>query len=296
MQQAHDRLVGAAGAYGATERVVDFQNRGQKIIGTLALPDGGAQPYPVVLLFHGFTVSRDALPVTGTEDNLFSRTARTLAEHGFASLRIDFRGSGESEGQWEDTTFSGQIADALAAIDYLATLPEIDLQRLAVLGFSQGGLVAAETAARDPRVKSVVLWGAVADPPDTYKLIVGADKVAAGLQSGGEAVHVELMWGAETDLKTPFFEDLYNVNPVAAMRTVTRPLLVVVGLQDTIVTPQPHYGEIYLNYHEGAELLVAVDSDHVFNVASDQGPAVLDDVIAWTLAWVQQTLPAPGPR
>jgi alpha/beta superfamily hydrolase len=103
LQQAHDQLVGAAGAYGASERVVDFQNQGQKIIG--------------------------------------------------------FRGSGESEGQWEDTTYTGQIADALAAIDYLATLPEIDLQRLAVLGFSQGGLVAAETAARDNRVKSVVLWG-----------------------------------------------------------------------------------------------------------------------------------------
>jgi len=122
-------------------------------------------------------------------------------------------------------------------------------------------------------------------------LIVGADKVAAGLQSGGEPVHMELMWGAETDLKTPFFEDLYNVNPVAAMRTVKRPLLVVVGLKDTIVTPQPHYGQIYLNYHDGPELLVPVDSDHVFDVATDQAPAVLDDVIAWSLAWLQNSLP-----
>jgi hypothetical protein len=105
-----------------------------------------------------------------------------------------------------------------------------------------------------------------------------------------------LPWGAETDLKTPFFEDLYNVDPVAAMGTVRRPLLAVVGLQDTIVAPQPHYGEIYLNYHEGAELLVAVDSDHVFNVATDQGPAVLDDVIAWSLAWLQNSLPAQGSR
>ena len=85
-------------------------------------------------------------------------------------------------------------------------------------------------------------------------------------------------------------EDLYNVNPVAAMGRVNRPLLVVVGLKDTAVTRQPYYGQIYLNYHEGAELLVAVDSEHDFDVETDQGPAVLDDVIAWSLAWLQKTL------
>ena len=64
----------------------------------------------------------------------------------------------------------------------------------------------------------------------------------------------------------------------------------VVGLKDMSVTPQPHYGQLYLNYHEGPELLVAVDGDHLFDVMTDQGPAVMDDVIAWSLAWLQQTL------
>jgi hypothetical protein len=83
---------------------------------------------------------------------------------------------------------------------------------------------------------------------------------------------------------------LYNVDPVAAIRTVHRPLLVVVGLKDTFVTPQPYYGQLYLNYHEGAELLLAVDGDHIFDALSDQAPAMLDDVIAWSLAWLQKTL------
>jgi dienelactone hydrolase len=290
VQQAHDQLVGATGAYDASERVVDFQSQGQKVVGTLTLPDGGDQPYPVVLFFNGFTGIRDELPITGTDEGMFSRTARTLAEHGIASLRFDFRAFGDSEGQQEDLTLTGEIADAIAAIDYLATLPEVDLQRLGLIGLSTGALVAAETAARDPRVQSVVLWSPLANAPDNFMRIMGAENIAAGLQSAGEPVRIMLPWEEEIDLKTPFFEDLYNVDPVAAMSTVKRPLLVVVGLQDVDISPQPHYGQLYLSYHEGAELLVAVDADHIFNVMTDQGPAVLDDVIAWSLAWLQQTL------
>jgi hypothetical protein len=100
----------------------------------------------------------------------------------------------------------------------------------------------------------------------------------------------------EIDLKTPFFEDLYSLDPVAAMSTVQRPLLVVVGGKDKDVAPQPHYGQLYLNYHEGPERLVVVVGDHAFNVMSDQTPVVLDDVIAWSIAWLQQTLPAPLTR
>jgi uncharacterized protein len=278
--------------YSATERIVDFQNQGQKILGTLTLPAGGDQPYPVVLLLHGFASSRDELPITGVHQGMFRRAARVLAEHGIASLRIDFRGDEGSDGKFEDTTFTGQVADASAALDYLATRPEVDLHRLGLLGLSLGGLVASELAARDNRVQALVLWSPLANPPDTFKPILGAKNIAAGLKSGGKPVHITLPWGSEIDLKTPFFADLYNVDPIATIRSVKRPLLVVVGLRDDAVTPQPYYGQLYLKYHDGPEQLVTVDGDHVFDVMSDQGAVVLDDVIAWSLAWLQQTLPA----
>lgn len=290
IEQTQAQLVGAKGAYTATERIVDFQTQGQKLVGTLALPVGGKPPYPVVLFFTGFTGIRDEVPITGTADGMFSRTARILAEHGMASLRFDFRGFGDSEGQQAEMSFTSEITDAIAAIDYLATLPEIDLQRLALIGLSTGGLIAAETAVRDSRVQSVVLWSPVANPPDNFKLMLGAENVTAGLQSDGEPVRIMLPWNEEIDLKTPFFDDLYHIDPVAAMSTVKRPLLVVVGLKDVDVTPQPYYGQLYLNYHTGAELLVSVDGDHLFNVLTDQGPALFDEVIAWSIAWLQKTL------
>ena len=155
---AQEDLAGAAATladsmaeYSVSESTVSFENEGQAIVGTLALPDGEG-PFPMALLLHGFTGQRHELPVLETEDDMmFSRSARWLGERGVASLRIDFRGSGESEGAWEDTTFSGQISDTIAALDYVGGLEGIDAERISLLGLSQGGLVAAAVAGRDAR-------------------------------------------------------------------------------------------------------------------------------------------------
>lgn len=282
------QLAGSEGQYGVVEEDVQFANEGQTIVGTLAKPDTEGV-YPIILLFHGFTGTRNELPVLNTDNEfMYSRTARLLAERGYASLRIDFRGSGESEGNWEDTTFSGQISDAYAALDFVTTLDSIDTEQIGVIGLSQGGLVAASIA-DDPRIGSVVLWSPVANPPDTYGTIVGKETIVSGLASGGEAVNMTLPWGAEISLKTGFFEDLYNIDPIAEITAYSRPLMVIVGSRDDTVTPQPYYGQAYINYHEGDEMLVVVDGDHVFDILMT-GPEVMDEAVFWSLAWFESTL------
>ena len=263
------------------ETVVTFENEGCTIVGTLAMPAGAKGTVPAALLFHGFTGTRDELPIVGTDETMYSRTARVFAEHGIASLRIDFCGSGESDGTYDETTFTGQISDALAALAWLDRQPRIG--HIGIVGLSQGGLVGAVTASMDKRVEALVLWSAVANPPDTYKLILGADNVASGLVD--ETTHVVLPWGAEIDLDRPFFEDLYNVDPVAAITAYSGPLQVVAGTRDTTVTPQPYYGQLFTRYHPGAEELVVVDGDHVLDVLTGNGPGVLDQAIAKALDW-----------
>lgn len=274
--------------YPVAERVVTFQNEGGTVVGTVAAPVGVRAPMPAVLLLHGFTGTRDELPVIGTDDFMFTRTARVFAEHGIVTLRIDFRGSGESSGTFDETTFTGQISDAFAAMDFLDRMARVDDDRIGVLGFSQGGLVAAHVAAGDDRVESLAFWSPVANAPDTYKGIFGADLVAEGLVE--DITHIVLPWGAEIDLQRAFFEDLYEYDPIAAIADYDGPMQVVVGERDTLVAPQPYYGRLYLNYHDGAEELVVVDGDHVFDVLTDAGPAVLDIVIAENLDWFQATL------
>ena len=98
----------------ADEAIVTIPSEGSELVATLQTPDG--DPAPVVLLLHGFTGVRDELKTDAVPDGVFAYTADKLEEAGLASLRVDFRGSGESTADlsFADTTFEGQIADALA--------------------------------------------------------------------------------------------------------------------------------------------------------------------------------------
>lgn len=137
------------------ERQIVFENQGQKLYGMLHLPNKVDRASSVAL-FHGFT---------GTKiepHRIFVKMARELMAHGIAALRFDFRGSGESEGDFVDMTVEGEISDGLKSLDFLQAQPELDPDRLGVLGLSLGGLVAACVAGRDTRVKSLALWAALA--------------------------------------------------------------------------------------------------------------------------------------
>lgn len=284
-----EALAASEPSFEYTETVVSIENLGLNFIGTLALPTTDT-PVPLVLLFHGFKGERDELPIVNTEEGMYSRTARLFAERGVATLRIEFRGSGESEGLWEDTTITGQVSDAIAALDYANTIEGIDPERIGIIGLSQGGAVASLAAAQDDRVQSVVLWSAAANLASNFANILPIETLQAGLAlPDGEALAITLPWGEETSMKRQFFEELYTVDPVAAITGYSNPLLVIVGSRDTTVYPQPLQGQIFLNYHEGEEALLLLDGDHVFDVLAT-GPEVVDLAIFNSLAWFNNTL------
>lgn len=138
------------------EKPVVLENLGQQMIGMLHLPEVPG-PVPAVAIYHGFT---------GTKiepHRIFVKMARALNALGIAAVRFDFRGSGDSEGDFADMTVTGEISDAVKILDFLAGLPEVDASRLGILGLSMGGAVAATVAGIDERVKSLTLWSAVAD-------------------------------------------------------------------------------------------------------------------------------------
>ena len=279
----------SAGMAQAKEETISITVDGQAVVGTLQIPDEVANP-PVVLLLHGFTGSRDELGVAETEEGVFSRAARVLSENGYASLRIDFRGSGTSEGDWADTTFSGQIADAVAAVDWLKADDRVDGGRMAVLGWSQGGLVASHLAQAQPDLDAVVLWAPVVHPIQTYGGILGAELLQQAFASPPETeITATLPWGPETTLKAAFFHEMVTTSPIAAVAGYDGPLLVIVGAHDTTVAPQPASGQVLLDYHDGPEKLAVFDTDHVWSAFT--GPTVLDEkMLPETLAWLDAHL------
>lgn len=282
----------ASGAPGA-EREISFRVSGQAVRGTLETPRGAAAP--VVLLLHGFTGSRDELPVAGTEEGILARTARILAGQGYASLRIDFRGSGESDGAWADTTLAGQIRDAVAAIDWLAGQQAVRGRETAVLGWSQGGLVAAHAAAERPTVRALVLWAPVVHPLHSYASLLGdATFLEAMHLDPGAELTATLPWGDQTTLKAAFFQELALYNSAAAVARYAGPMQVLVGARDDVIQPQPATSEALLRYHEGVETLSVFDTDHVWSAF--EGPAVLDEqLLPATVEWLDRHLAAPPP-
>lgn len=111
----------------------------------------------VVLMCHGFTGTRIEFR------RLFVRMARRLAEDGLAVATFDYRGNGESSGEFQDMTVESLIQDGAAAVDFLKERVAPAQLRLGVLGFSMGGLVASYLTKERPReIDCVVLWAAVA--------------------------------------------------------------------------------------------------------------------------------------
>ncbi len=269
----------------ADEEVITFDSQGMKVVGTLSLPDGG--PAPVVVLFHGFTGTRNELPVATTEDGVFSRTARLLAAAGYASLRIDFRGSGESDGDFADTTFEGQVADGLKAVEVMTKDPRVKGDDLAIIGWSQGGLVATAVAGRSGIPDAVALWAAVATPAESLGAILGAENVAKGLVTGDTPLPITLPWGAEIKLKQGYFEGMQTFNPLTEIAAYKGPLFVAQGRLDTTVLPVA--ADKLIAAHDGTEVLWMADMDHVFNAFT--GPQTLDEMVGQTIGFLNANMP-----
>lgn len=119
---------------------ISMQNRsGNTLRGIATVPDGD-EKFPCVLLLHGFGSS-----IYGYK-GLNTRIARDLADAGIACVRFDFYGNGESDGEFDDMTFSGLYGDAEDMFRWMAQQSFADPERLYLSGQSMGGYVAASCA------------------------------------------------------------------------------------------------------------------------------------------------------
>jgi dienelactone hydrolase len=126
---------------------VRFRNGDVTLAGTLIMPTRAA-PHPAIVLVHG-----DGPDTRGS----YRYLADQFAAGGIAALIYDKRGAGQSSGQWP-ARFDDLAADAVAAIDYLRTQPDIDSARIGIWGGSQGGWIAPLAAtAPEAGVRCVVI-------------------------------------------------------------------------------------------------------------------------------------------
>ncbi len=124
------------------------------LAGTLTLPSSG-KPSPAVLLIAGSGPNDRNETVFGHKP--FLVLADHLTKQGFAVLRVDKRGVGQSTGNYDVSTSEDFAADVLTGVEYLKTRKEVDAEQIGLIGHSEGGLIAPVIAVKSNDVAFIVL-------------------------------------------------------------------------------------------------------------------------------------------
>jgi pimeloyl-ACP methyl ester carboxylesterase len=128
---------------------VTFTLGPNELSGILTLPAAGG-PHPAIVLISGsVNPSTGARP--GASSGYFREHAQALAQDGWAVLRYDPPGVGQSTGEAGFESLDMRAEEAAAALHYLQTHPDIRPDRVGLWGGSQGGWVIAMAAARYPK-------------------------------------------------------------------------------------------------------------------------------------------------
>lgn len=197
---------------------VEFPGSGQRtLVGRLDLPSGRPGSYAVFA--HCFTCGKDSLAA--------SRVSRALTEQGFAVLRFDVPGLGESPGDFADSSFSCDVLDLIAAADFLRSR---DRGPALLVGHSLGGAAVLAAANRIPEVRAVATIGAPSDPAHVSHLLTDA---LPALEADGEA-EVQLA-GRPFRLRRAFLDDIREQPQLERIARLGRALLVMHSPQDAIV-------------------------------------------------------------
>jgi putative redox protein len=251
-----------------TRRVHFTGSHGGRLAGRLELPPDG-EPRATALFAHCFTCSKD------TRGAVYA--SRALAQRGIAVLRFDFTGLGESEGEFQETTYGSNVDDLVLAAEFLAS--EIEAPSLLV-GHSFGGAAMLRAASRIPSARAVVTIAAPAEPTHLRRhLRVGMDE----LERTGYA---EVRLGGRTfRLDRDFFEGLGEVRLREEIAGLRQALLVLHSPQDREVGVEN--ARMIFDAAPHPKSFVALDgADHLLSEEADASYAA--GVIA---AWAERYLP-----
>jgi hypothetical protein len=228
------------------------------LAGTLRLPDSGL-PCPAVLLIPGSgQVDRDEnaarLPI-----NAFRDIAVHLSEQGVATLRYDKRGVGQSAGDFWESGFFDNVADAAAALSFLKAQQEIRPGRVFLLGHSEGALIATRLAGTGAQVAGVIL---LAGPAQTGEqvLVWQSAQVLKGMHGFNkwliDLFHIDVRKAQQKQLdkikrskkdwirvqlvaklNARWFREFMVYDPAADLPKIQAPVLAITGSKDIQVDP-----------------------------------------------------------
>jgi putative redox protein len=232
------------------ERVTFPGGRGAELAARLDLPAG--PPRAFALFAHCFTCSKDIAAA--------SRIANALTDLGFGVLRFDFTGLGMSDGEFENTNFTSNTDDLVAAADWLRAehrAPQL------LVGHSLGGSAVLAVAADIAEVRAVATIGAPASPDHVTDVFRSSlEEIAA---TG--VAQVELA-GRPFTIRQQFVDDLRAHVVTDRVRTMKRALLVLHSPVDNTVSVD-HAAEIFQAARHPKSFVSLDGADHLLTDRAD---------------------------
>jgi hypothetical protein len=210
---------------------------------TLTLPTTGRAPYPAAVTITG-SGSQDR------DENLwpllpafrpFRQVAERLARVGIAVLRCDDRNFGASGGDARNATSADFAGDTRAQLAWLRARPDIAGDRLALIGHSEGGVIAPMVAAEDPRLAAAVLMAGTAK----NGILVVRDQIVWPIQSApgvSEDQKARMIaeqvgaWERDSTGGNTWMRWFRTYDPAPTARRVRQPVLILQGALDRQVT------------------------------------------------------------
>lgn len=247
------------------ERITFSNPRGQRLVGVLHRPDG-SEAFSAVILCHGMESNKESEKLVAV--------SQQLANRGLVALRFDFACSGESEGKFEDITYSGEADDLRAAFDFITKRRP---KKIGVLGSSMGGTVALLFAAQEMNVDALVTIAAPLHPERFTERLLTPEQARQWRETGFILYH-------DRRLNVTLLEDLEKLDVPGAARKISCPALVIHGDQDDTVSVEEGH-ELYAELKGPKKLGILRGADHRLSQ-----PAHLQKAMDESVSWLTQNL------
>lgn len=238
-----------------TAEEVTVPAKGYTLAGTLLLPKNAKRRLPAVITITGSgQQTRDEpLPFPNLiKYRPMRQIAETLASRGIAVLRVDDRGVGGSGGfdGLMNATSSIFADDVRAEVAYLRSRSDIDPKRIALVGHSEGGIIAPMVAAGDSQIAGIVLMAGDGKRGD----LISKEQLNDALERANltdeqknaerakqEEVIRAVQTGADLSkypeqVRIPWIKEFWTYDPLPTIRKVRQPILILQGALDRQIT------------------------------------------------------------
>jgi hypothetical protein len=252
----------------AAKKVYFKNSKGQRLVGIFHSQEK-SNPAAVVMA-SGLGGDKD-------ENGLFARVAEALAKEGYAILRFDYAGTGESEGRSEEATRKTEAEDLKAAISFMKK--ETKFQKLILIGLSMGAAVS--TLSYSTQVNTMIFYSPAVIFSPLRTRYSKDPKVMKELKEKG-FISRQRSWG-KFRIGKALLDESENLGVQQIAKKVACPILIIHGSEDDVIRIERAYKTRKL--FSDAELKIIEGADHNFTKKQHE-----KELIKLTLAWLRKHL------